>query len=130
MTSSADPPRRDALGQFCFWLHVAVMVFIVAGWALPWRGALMAYLIALPLVVAHWRINRDACVLNNIENWLRHGRWRAPERNAEEGAWLRTLVRQRLGIALTPARMNLVIYGAMALFWALAWVRFLPFQGP
>jgi len=126
---ASDPPRRDRLGQFCFWLHVAVLAFIAAGWALPWRGALLAYLIALPLVVAHWRINQDACVLNNLENLLRHGRWRAPEHNAEEGAWLRTLVRQRTGIALSPGRMNLLIYAAMALVWTLAAWRFLSFEG-
>jgi hypothetical protein len=123
MKRSHNSPRRDALGQACFWLHVAILIFIVAGWAVPQRGILMFYLVFLPLVVAQWRLNRGACVLNNTENWLRHGRWRAPDRNAEEGAWFRTLVRNLTGIALGQRAMDAVIYTAMAIFWALAAIR-------
>jgi hypothetical protein len=43
-----------------------------------------------------------------------------PQSNREEGAWLRTLLADATGIALTSARMNAVIYGAIALFWVLA----------
>jgi len=125
-----EKPRRDALGQACFWLHVAVLLFIVAGWALPQRGVLIAYLAFLPLVMLHWKLNANACILNNLENLLRHGRWRAPERNAEEGAWLRTLIRNTTGIALSRRAMDAVIYTAMAVFWALGWVYFSRFQGP
>ena len=52
-------------------------------------------------MVLHWKLNRDACILNNLENWLRHRRWRAPETNREEGAWLRTLLADATGISLT-----------------------------
>jgi len=120
---------RDALGQACFWLHILILVFILCGWAVPVRPLLVLYLVFLPLVVGQWRINRGACILNNLENWLRHGRWRAPEENEEEGAWLRTLVRRQTGIALTRGRMDLIIYTAMAGFWGLAWAHFFRFQG-
>ena len=126
-TSEAD--GRDALGQACFWLHIVVLIFILAGWALPFRALVILYLIFLPLVVGQWRVNRGACILNNLENWLRHGRWRAPEHNEEEGAWLRTLIRRQTGLALTRPRMDLIIYAGMALFWALAWAHFFRFQG-
>jgi hypothetical protein len=115
--------RRDGLGRFCFWLHVIVLLFIMGGWALPVRGGLIAYLVFLPLVMAHWLFNRGACALNNLENWLRHGRWRAPETNPEEGAWLRTLIANQTGIVLTRAAMNAVIYAAMVLFWVLGWAH-------
>jgi hypothetical protein len=127
--NNSPKSRRDALGQFCFWLHVVVLAFIVAGWAVPARTVLFAYLAFLPLVVLHWKINKGACVLNNIESWLRHGRWRAPEKNEEEGAWLRTLVRNLTGIALTRAAMDRIIYAAMAAFWVLAVAHLLRFQG-
>jgi|SRR5579872_6555729 len=123
MKRSGQSARRDAMGQACFWLHIAVLVFIVAGWAVPGRGVLVFYLFFLPLVVAQWRLNRGACVLNNVENWLRHRRWRAPDRNAEEGAWFRTLVRNTTGIALGRRAMDAIIYAAMAIFWALAALR-------
>jgi hypothetical protein len=121
----AEWTRRDGLGRACFWLHVAVLAFIVTGWALPWRGLLIFYLVFLPLVVAQWRCNRGACVLNNLENWLRHRRWRAPERNEEEGAWFRTLVRNLTGIAVSRRIMDAIMHAAMALFWVLAVLRLL-----
>jgi len=121
---------RDGLGQFCFWLHVAVFLFIALGWALPGRAALLVYLAFLPLVVAHWRLNRGACMLNNLENWLRHGRWRAGGANPEEGAWLKNLLRRTTGLALSARVMDRLVYGAMALFWLMAWAHFRYFQGP
>jgi hypothetical protein len=59
-------------------------------------------------------------VLNNLENWLRYRRWRAPERNAEEGAWLRSLFTRLTGRPATRSQADAVIYGAMALFWLIA----------
>jgi hypothetical protein len=129
MAAAESSSRRDALGQFCFWLHIAFLVFIALGWAIPARAALLTYLVFLPVLVLHWKLNRDTCILNNLENWLRHHRWRAPEHNPEEGAWLRTLIRTRTGLALTGGQMDLIIYGALALFWALGWWHFAQFQG-
>ena len=122
-------PGRDALGNFCFYLHLLVLTVIVLGWSAPWRGFLIFYLIFIPATVLHWKFNSDACVLNNMENWLRYRIWRAPDRNPEEGAWLRTLIKSWTGIALTRAVMDLIIYSAMILFWILATVHFLEFQG-
>ena len=111
---------RDALGWMCFLIHIAILAIVILGWAVPDRAWLIFYLVFLPLMVLHWKINRDACILSNLENWLRHRRWRMPQSNREEGAWLRTLLADTIGIALTSARMNAVIYGAVALFWVLA----------
>jgi hypothetical protein len=115
--------RRDALGQTCFLVHIIVLVVIVLGWAWPEPHWLIAYLIFLPAMFLHWKLNRDACILNNLENWLRHRRWRAPETNREEGAWLRTLLADATGINLTRARMDAVIYGAISLFWLVGLAR-------
>jgi hypothetical protein len=116
--------RRDALGQTCFLVHIVILVVIVLGWAWPEPHWLIAYLIFLPAMFLHWKLNRGACVLNNLENWLRHRRWRAPETNREEGAWLRTLLADATGITLTRARMDAVIYGTISLFWLVALARF------
>jgi hypothetical protein len=117
--------RRDALGQTCFLVHIIILLVVVLGWAWPEPHWLIAYLIFLPAMFLHWKLNRDACILNNLENWLRHRRWRAPETNREEGAWLRTLLADATGITLTRARMDAVIYGTISLFWLVALARFL-----
>ena len=111
--------ERDALGWTCFLIHIAVLAWVVLGWAWPGQGWLTFYLVFLPLMFLHWKLNRGACILSNLENWLRHRRWRMPQTNREEGAWLRTLLADTTGIRLTQARMDAVIYGAMALFWLL-----------
>jgi hypothetical protein len=111
--------HRDALAWTCFLVHLAILIMVISGWAFPGRGWLAFYLVFLPLMVLHWKLNRDACVLNNLENWLRHRRWRAPETNREEGAWLRTLLADATGLVLSRARMDAVIYGAVSLFWFL-----------
>jgi hypothetical protein len=116
--------RRDALGQTCFLVHIIILLVVVLGWAWPEPHWLIAYLIFLPAMFLHWKLNRDACILNNLENWLRHRRWRAPETNREEGAWLRTLLADATGITLTRARMDGVIYGTISLFWLVALARF------
>ena len=117
--------KRDALGWVCFLLHIAILAMVALGWLMPLRAWLIFYLIYLPLMVLHWHLNRGACILNNLENWLRHRRWRAPDQNREEGGWLRTLLGDTTGIQLSRGQMNAVIYGAMALFWLVALVRLL-----
>lgn len=117
--------KRDALGRACLLVHIVVLILVILGWTLPGRRWLGGYLIFLPLMFVHWKLNRDACVLNNLENWLRHRRWRASGANREEGAWLRTLLADTTGIALTRARMDAVIYGAISLFWLLGLAHFL-----
>jgi hypothetical protein len=121
--------RRDALGHFCFYLHLVMLALIVLGWLAPWHGFLIFYLVFIPAVVLHWKLNANACILNNLENWLHHRVWRAPDRNPEEGAWLRTLISNASGIALTEGVMDAIMYAAMFLFWGLALVHFLEFQG-
>lgn len=116
-TAAPSPSeRRDLLGHFCFYLHFAVMIFIVTGWLIPARPLLYFYLGFLPLVALHWQVNRNSCVLNNIESWLRFGTWRS-EQNAEEGAWLMTLIRNVTGIQLRTWQVDLLTYGVMALLW-------------
>jgi len=111
--------ERDVLGWICFLIHIGVLAYVVLGWAWPGRDWLVFYLVFLPLMFLHWKLNRGACILSNLENWLRHRRWRMPQINREEGAWLRTLLADTTGIRLTQARMDALIYGAMAAFWLL-----------
>jgi hypothetical protein len=111
--------RRDALGQTCFVLHFAIMLFIVFGWLIPQRGVLLFYITLLPAVVVQWQFNKSTCVLNNLESLLRTGRWR-DSGNPEEGAWLLNLARSALGLELRPAHLEIFVYFVMAIFWGLA----------
>jgi hypothetical protein len=111
-----SPPKRDAIGTICFYHHIAMMLYIVLGWAAPWRGALIFYLIFVPSVIAQWRLNNNTCVLNNIESLMRIGKWRNPK-NREEGAWLHTLITDKTGVPITKSQLDIVMYSVMAAFW-------------
>ena len=122
------PQKRDLLGNLCFYLHFAVMLFIVLGWLVPWRPIEMLYLIFLPGVAVQWQFNRNSCVLNNLESIIRTGSWRDPG-NPEEGAWLLTLVRNVLRLPVTPGQMDAFTYAVLALLWLLGLGHFLGWAG-
>jgi hypothetical protein len=110
-------PERDLLGQAFFWFHFLVLIYIVAGWSLPWRGSLIFYELFLPSIAVQWWFNQNSCILNNIESKIRTGSWRSTA-NPEEGAWLLNLIRSWLGIPVTPFQVELLTYGVLTLLWA------------
>jgi hypothetical protein len=118
------PLQRDLLGNFCFYLHFAVMIYIVLGWLMPWQPLQIFYLVFLPAVAIQWRFNRNSCILNNIESLLRSRRWRDPK-NVEEGAWLLTLTRNLLGWQVTPGQMDAFTYVVLVVLWILGLGRML-----
>src|SRR5262249_29828394 len=109
---------RDALGWFCFVLHLALVIFALLGWLMPWRSALIFYLCYIPVMFVTWQFNEGSCVLNNIETLIRTGKWRNPS-NREEGAFIKTLVEDVTGFQPTKRQMNAVIYCLIGVFWLL-----------
>ena len=111
---AAEP--RDLLGNACFYMHFAVMIYIVVGWAVPLHGALVFYLFFLPAVATQWQFNKNSCVLNNIESLIRFGRWRDPN-NREEGAWLLTLATDVFGYPFKAWHIDLFTYAVLVVLW-------------
>jgi len=122
------PRKRDLLGNFCFYLHFAVMLYIVLGWLVPWRPMQIFYLLFLPGVWTQWQFNKNSCVLNNLESLMRTGRWRDAA-NEEEGAWLLTLVRKVLRLNVAHWQMDAFTYSVLAFLWALGWAHFFHWKG-
>ena len=116
---NARAAKRDLFARLCMALHFCVPLFVVLGWLAPWRAVLTAYLIVLPLMAAQWRANKGSCVLNNLESWARTRRWRDPA-NPEEGAWLKTMAADLLGVELSFRQVSLLSHGLMLVFWCLA----------
>lgn len=118
--------RRDALGRLFFAVHLGFLAYVLAGWAWPETpAARIAYLVFLPGLAAHWRLNGGQCVLNNLESWVRWRRWRAPERNPEEGAWLRTLLTRTTGLVVTKPHMDIVLHAGLSVLWLMVLARLL-----
>ncbi len=107
-------------------VHYAALAFGALGWAIPVKAVLIAYLVFLPALAVQWRLNRDSCLLDNLESWLKHGRFRAGAANPNEGAFLANLVHRLFGIRVLEPLASRLIYIAMAILFAfgafhLAW---------
>lgn len=109
--------KRDLLGNFCFYLHFAVMIYIVLGWLVPVHALLLFYLGFLPAVALQWQFNKNSCVLNNAESLIRYGRWRDPN-NKEEGAWLLTLATSLLGYPFKAWHIDAFTYFILVMLWS------------
>lgn len=109
--------RRDALGWACHGLHLAILAYILTGWLLP--GQLGFYLVFLPAMAVHWRLNAATCLINNLETLVRTGRWRDPA-SLDEGAWIANQIEAACGIRLTRLQNNLLTHAVLAGLWALA----------
>ena len=112
------PQQRDLLGNFCFYFHFAVMIYIVLGWLVPVSALLVFYLVFIPCVFLQWQFNKNSCMLNNIESYLRTGQWRDPN-NREEGAWLMTLINDITGWGINARQMDIFTNSVLLLLWAL-----------
>lgn len=116
----------SALRTFCHALHMLLVVFGIFGWLIPNEPWLMAHLIFIPGLIAVWRANDGVCPLNNLETYLTTGTWRNPA-NAEEGAFLKTIVERYLKLTPSQAQMDQITYGVMGGAWLLSFAHLMFF---
>jgi hypothetical protein len=100
-------------------LHYAILGWGVLGWAIPHQGMLIMYLVAMPAIALQWQLNRNTCVLNNIESWLATGRWR-DETDSGQGGFIAGLFERATGWRPSPRMTDLIAYGLLGAFWILA----------
>src|SRR5262245_8552561 len=116
-------PRFDGVGLSFFLSHLAVAVYILSGWIVSSPVALAFYLLLLPAIMTQWYVNRGSCVINNVESWLRSGRWRDPN-NPEEGGFLLMLCRWLFRVRPHPLVLDRFAYATVLILWLLAASRF------
>jgi len=119
----AAGPRLDGLGLTFFLSHLVVGAYILLGWFISSPSALPFYLLLLPAIMTQWYINQGSCVMNNIESWLRSGRWR-DRGNPEEGGFLRMLCHWLFRVRPHSAVLDRVSYATVLILWLLAASRF------
>ena len=70
----AEPPVggwRLGAARAVWALHVGVIAFLLAGWALPWSSAWWVYAIGAPFIQIGWIAFDDYCWLSILEAKLR-----------------------------------------------------------
>jgi len=115
-------PRSDGLGVVSFAIHALIGLYLLFGWLVPYAMELAFYIVLLPAVAGQWLFNRGSCVLNNIETWLRYGRWRDP-RNLEEGGFVLMLSYWLFRWRPSRAAANALSYGTVVILWLLAFAH-------
>ena len=98
--------------------HLAVGAFVLAGWLISSTEALLFYLFLLPAMATQWAVNRGSCVINNIETWLRTGRWRDQE-NGEDGRYLAMLCDWFFAVRPDPVALDRLSYSVILVLWVL-----------
>jgi len=116
-------PKRDRLGLSCFAFHMVVGTFVLAGWLISSTEALLFYLVLLPAMATQWAVNRGSCVINNIETWLRTGRWRDHE-NGEDGRFLVMMCDWLFALRPDPAAVDRLSYSVILVLWVLGLSHF------
>jgi hypothetical protein len=79
----------------------------------------MFYLVLLPAMATQWAINRGSCIINNLESWLRSGRWHDPG-NLEEGGFLLMLCDWMFVMRPSPVAVDRFSYVVVLFLWLLA----------
>ena len=114
-----ESSRKDGLGLSFLALHLSIGAFMLTGWLISSFETLVIYLILLPLMAVQWAINERSCLLNNLETWLRTGRWRDQCVNPEEGRFLEMLFDRFFALRPGPSSMDRLSYAAVVLLWLL-----------
>ena len=112
-------PAAAILSRACHIIHVALVVFVLAGWLIPIRQVVITHLAFVPVLILTWLLNRNTCPLNNLESRLLTGVWRNEE-NREEGSFLLVLVESYLRLHPTQRTMDAITYALMAFCWLLS----------
>lgn len=99
--------------------HWGIVLYSMLGWLADTRLFLILYLIWLPALNVQWFFNQNSCIINNLESWLRGGRWR-DQRNEEEGAFIHTAVKRYLKIDIGPRAFDILIRVIMVILWFVA----------
>jgi len=114
---AAHVPRWSiAIAHVVRWVHHSIVLWVLFGWSLPWKNALIAHLIFLPLMVLHWQFNRNTCILSNLELWLRGQRM---PREKQPG-FVKTMIEKIVKRPVDSDVVNQAAYVIVAFSWAIS----------
>lgn len=99
-------------------LHYLIVLIVLIGWLGSDALWLKFYVFALPVMVLHWRLNGNRCILTDIEMWFIHSPETMPPKNQHE-PFIARILRSffKRDVSLTEA--NRWAYGCVTLAWLL-----------
>ena len=103
---------RRLAAQATWAFHVAVVGYILFGWALPWSAAWWGYAVGAPFVQLGWIVFNDYCWLSIIEAKLRGEELVVVQPGGEEEArvFVAELIETVFKIKITKRTSNAISY--------------------
>jgi hypothetical protein len=98
-------------------IHHVVLVFVLFGWAVPSPMVRLVHIIFLPLMVLQWQLNKGACLLTNLENYLLG---KKIERSEQDSQFIRSAISKLSDWQPTKKQMGLIIYSAVSISWLIS----------
>ena len=98
---------RMFLGKIIGTLHIVSILFLIFGCLLS-KSFLIVHLILIPIVIIQWLLNKDQCVLTQLQ-WALEGRT-AP--SGEQGQFIKSLF-NKIGWSFSDKQLFFIIYGIM-----------------
>lgn len=117
VSSEAAPPGalRRVAARIVWASHVAVVAFILAGWALPFDATALAYAVLAPIVQVGWLVFDYYCWLSIIEaRLLRQPLVKPTDDGGEEKrTFVSELVEKLFGVEITNRTSNWISYAVL-----------------
>ena len=101
-------------------IHYLVLLFVIFGPLAPWGLALKIHAWSLPLLFLQWKLNRNTCILTNLEHYLLGEPIYGPE---GEGAFIKGLVTKFKDPPPSDRVINIGTYVVMFLLWTTSVLR-------
>lgn len=110
-----------ALAKTVSWLHLFCIVYLVFGFLSP-KSALLFHLIAIPVVILQWRLNKDQCVLTQLQKKLESS---SPTQSIKQDSNFTKELFLKWGIELSNKQLFMVIYGLLSISWMISFTRWM-----
>lgn len=99
------------------YIHMAVLLFVIAAGFSPWREVWLVHVVFVPLMFIHWKTNRNRCVLTQIESRLKG------EREVSESGFIKRVITKFIGREPSERALQRTINSILVVAWSLSAIR-------
>ena len=103
---------RSRLADAVAFIHTGLIPYCLFGWVVPHALWLKVHATFVPMMVAHWQLNRNVCILTNLESFLRHGQWWRND-DSNQGGWVENQIRTFTGWTPPAGFADIATYAAL-----------------
>lgn len=106
--------------------HWAVLGFVLTAWAWPFAWTLWLHVFFVPLMILHWKTNRNRCFLSQLEEKYKSPLSSTKDKlpvEVEESQFIKMIFKKFFGIVPSDKALEKIIYALIIFVWILSMVR-------